>query len=224
MYYFISNGREVGLQGRVRATVTRRYENNATEPEIPLPFVKKERKKIEAHYQGLYQRCLSAGRKAEEIPALHTSPASHPEDFGPLVSVSCGSKKKTRKKSMTPHSHTVHIETFFATMKSNLTFNLFLSPFPLLRLPITSSTGPPRHMNSTLYIHKNLYLPIIQTGGSSVLMCGCDFAFLSPSLLPELPLHFLFGRRAGAGSTCGVEVCWERGPAEATVKPNPAGR
>lgn len=87
LYYFISSGLEVELQRRVSDTIIHRYENNATEPEIPLPFVKRRKKKIEAHYQGLYRRRLSAGRKAEEIPALGTFPTSHSGDFVPTVCV-----------------------------------------------------------------------------------------------------------------------------------------
>lgn len=86
LHYFISSGLEVELQRRVSDTIIHRYENNATEPEIPLPFVKR-RKKIEAHYQSLYLHCLSAGGKAEEIPALSTFPTSHSGDFVPPVCV-----------------------------------------------------------------------------------------------------------------------------------------
>lgn len=50
---------------------------------------------------------------------------------------------------------------------------------------------------------------MIQIGGNTILMCGHDLAFLSSSFLPNLPLHFLFGKHVGARSRCGVEVCWE---------------
>lgn len=106
-YSFISSGVEVELQTWANDTLTHRYENNAIKPGDSFAFFEKE-KKIEAHYHGRYQHCLSAGRKDEETPTLSTVPTSDSEDSVPPVCVSF----KKKKKSMMAHSLAVHLETF----------------------------------------------------------------------------------------------------------------
>lgn len=94
----------------------------------------KGQKKIEAHYQGLYRRRLSAGRKAEEIPALGTFPTSHSGDFVPPVCVLCVSQMKKKKKNQWCHIYT-QVSSFKTKRKrANLSFKPFYSSLRLFMI------------------------------------------------------------------------------------------